>query len=729
MTFQMSIMLHNFEDFNVNYTDFTASNSLVVTQNMDHMNTSYKIVDLVSLFYGISNSIISILDSISDFVFVAFVWEAATQNNNNGVFFVLTIANLIYVAMFISTYVIYRSRIQSLLNRFLGFFVFLILSSILPSLEWMLKRFEFENNRMLIVSPNHDGALLWFQQEFIRNQIFIIECMIESCFQLMIQFSAVFEFEDVGKNAYLFISMLISSAVVLSKFILLSYNMRKQMIFLNMLCYFMDILFSLIFAIFISSFILQNIFSATALYLILEIMIFIPFYCYYISYLLSKTYLTVLILIFFIYPILLLSLCSFSIFPLLTYLFTNPTEIGQKEQLHKELFEYCVQSKNKREYEIKVIISNYVCAQTYFANLNRSEEKHQFYEFIDWLCQQNKLSLKNIRFQEFQHRANNTFYQKILTSFLAIDDLSPFANIATELTNIKVIQIFIRVLMLTLALLLDIFYFKIFHTNSKWLQIYGNIMGIFGPFILIFLVCWLFSILYEGFISKWNSFCFNIITSKHPQFVLSVPTEALIQQCKEIYTMNEVQDNSSSESQILQTIIDIDSIYDVDIEISQSLFWCSVLLQSIIVPMLVYVNTQEYACFQYTGIIILTINLMLMCIVLSIYITLLLYFATYSADNCKYTIGIIIGICFASYLASISLHLLFIHHTDCHSNFLKTVVVLQVAGSLLCVFNNKLIHMLTVLVAINVCMYMIGLPAVWMIIFTVINVSTLGLYG
>eukprot|EP01084_Bolivina_argentea_P261354 441614_1 len=164
-----------------------------MTQNMEHANVSYGVADCLSVFYGLSNSIISILDSISDFVFIVFLmYSAHTQQEHHTINILLffTIGNMISVASIIAANMCYEGNIKSYSMRAAATFIlFFLLSPLLPSLEWILKRIQDTAKlSYLVIQPNQDGILLWFQQEITRNKIFIAECVLESCFQLIVQF-------------------------------------------------------------------------------------------------------------------------------------------------------------------------------------------------------------------------------------------------------------------------------------------------------------------------------------------------------------------------------------------------------------------------------------------------------------------------------------------------------------------------------------------------------------
>eukprot|EP01084_Bolivina_argentea_P167641 290910_1 len=77
---KMSIMLHNCKDFGVDYETFRTENAMIKSQNMEHTISSYKLADVLSVFYGLSNSIFSILDSISDITFIVLLFHFAAAD-------------------------------------------------------------------------------------------------------------------------------------------------------------------------------------------------------------------------------------------------------------------------------------------------------------------------------------------------------------------------------------------------------------------------------------------------------------------------------------------------------------------------------------------------------------------------------------------------------------------------------------------------------------------------
>eukprot|EP01084_Bolivina_argentea_P129126 228110_1 len=104
----------------------------------------------------------------------------------------------------------------------------------------------------------------------------------------------------------------------------------------------------------------------------------------------------------FCYPLVILSCCTFSMYPLFSYATHKSMEIGKGEVFYRKLYEYCCDSRDKLEFQQKLIILNYVSIMSYFTKIKRSDDE-EYYMFAEWLSCQFPLDvLKNISFEEFQ---------------------------------------------------------------------------------------------------------------------------------------------------------------------------------------------------------------------------------------------------------------------------------------------------------------------------------------
>eukprot|EP01084_Bolivina_argentea_P167640 290909_1 len=531
---KMSIMLHNCKDFGVDYETFRTENAMIKSQNMEHTISSYKLADVLSIFYGVSNSIFSVLDSISDMTFIVLLFHFAEADGAvTDKFLILTIGNLISIAILIALFMCHESKIESRLYMVLAFLMFFILSPILPSFDWIAKRLKLKNNAV-VVQPNHDGILLWYQHELTRNKIFIVECIFESCFQFIIQFVALTQFVNIFEiDIYLFLSISISFIVIISKFILISYNLRRKTLLFNVYCYFMDIFFSLIIGIFIASVWLKHSFTLTGWYFVLEFILFVPFYSYYITKVYSMPdWVSIPVFILLFYPILIASFSAFSIFPALSYFQTNSTKIGENQTFYQTMYEYYKKSSCESERRLKIVIINYVCLISYFDSIDE-DENEDYYQFAQWLCDHSPSDLQYISLEEFHHYSDHSFTGN---NVLYWDEKKAI------IINTKIIQILIRVSMVIVSLLLDLCYFETFTHGSSFMNKYGNEMKTLSILAIILLIIWFCWLIYEIFISKWNQFCHNMIAPKHPKFTLLTTIDKLITKCEKIQTI--IQESS-----------------------------------------------------------------------------------------------------------------------------------------------------------------------------------------
>eukprot|EP01084_Bolivina_argentea_P306194 529063_1 len=240
ISIEMSCMLHNFDQFGIDYNDFSSTFE-PITQEIIQTTKSYRCADILSAIYGISNGVMSVFDSVSDVLFVLFL-SFMSYTPQSKTILALTIGNLVSVAIIISLYMSQRIKSSNKMTKIVFFCILLLVSPVLPSIEWILKKCQKHEREILEVEPNSDGILLWFKQELIRNRIFLFEAIFESCFQILIQFIAIFEFDQIEQDIYLYLSIAISLSVILSKFILMSYNLKRRIIGFNMYCYFMDII-------------------------------------------------------------------------------------------------------------------------------------------------------------------------------------------------------------------------------------------------------------------------------------------------------------------------------------------------------------------------------------------------------------------------------------------------------------------------------------------------------
>eukprot|EP01084_Bolivina_argentea_P140024 246268_1 len=184
------------------------------------------------------------------------------------------------------------------------------------------------------------------------------------------------------------------------------------------------------------------------------------------------------------------------------------------------MYKYCNENKNRPEFETKILILNYVCVLSYAHKL-KQEDNPKYYMLATWLAKQNHSDLKHITIQQCHA--------------LYSGNLLDTSNDQLSLLNMKMFQVFIRTIFLSAAVLLDVFYFETFVSGSLVMNKYGSTLISFAIFALILLLVWTCYVVFELYISNWNGFCYNMITTKHPQFILFESSEEIIRKCDEIY--------------------------------------------------------------------------------------------------------------------------------------------------------------------------------------------------
>ncbi|MCH2242777.1 MAG: hypothetical protein MK041_12825, partial [Aquabacterium sp.] len=329
--FQMSIMIHDERGTADRITNYE------LISDMSAVATSNAFPNALSAIYGFSNSVISVLDSLSDFFFIFLLFR---QSSRVAAFLlVLLVGNLVSVASAVSAYIVRANE----LNPRWGVLLF-VLSPFMAVIDWLMSRIGKRGVDSLTVSLGHDGLLLWFQLERIRNRVFLIETVFESCCQLILQFVAIFvlELAGTGSALYLILSVAISLAVILSKLVLVAYDQNRCLIALKLLSYSLDVLFALLAALFVGAAVFKKAFSFVGCYLVVELLVGVSFWAYSAAQSLDLFGLLYLpFLLVAAYPMSVLNLAHFSIYPAVLYVACNPEAIGKNAKLHQALFKWC----------------------------------------------------------------------------------------------------------------------------------------------------------------------------------------------------------------------------------------------------------------------------------------------------------------------------------------------------------------------------------------------------
>ena len=129
MTISISAMMHNLD------TGVDSIQNTLQATDMTTLAQQHALPDILSTTYGVSNSIISILDSISDIYFVVVLFILSAKDN--AAIATLAVGNLISSALGIGMYL--SNGMGDDFTAILGFAcLFAAVSPIMPALTWVL---------------------------------------------------------------------------------------------------------------------------------------------------------------------------------------------------------------------------------------------------------------------------------------------------------------------------------------------------------------------------------------------------------------------------------------------------------------------------------------------------------------------------------------------------------------------------------------------------------------
>ena len=323
---------------------------------------------------------------------------------------------------------------------------------------------------------------------------------------------------------YLWISIAISTVVIVSKFVLLSYNQKRRLIAFNLLSYLIDIGFTLFLSLFIGALLFQRIFNFVGLYMTMELLFCVPFVAKFIIERGNSMAISTFNIPFFLmfwYPLAIAVFPCFSMYPFWIRALTNPERIGKKQKFHQDLFEYCRDSKDDTEFNLKLVVINYVCIRTYFDRLRESDDA-EFYAFAKKLHQWDPQRLN-------EYALSRCSFQ---------DDRFLSGDASMTLFKLKSYQISMRIVFVFCAALLDVFYLELFTSNEQFINGYIRTTSTLSILGLLFAMTWLALFIRDvrGQHSKWHTFCCYMNMSKHSAFIMSMSTDKFIQRCEATYS-------------------------------------------------------------------------------------------------------------------------------------------------------------------------------------------------
>eukprot|EP01084_Bolivina_argentea_P283766 486087_1 len=224
----------------------------------------------ISVFYAFCNSIVSVIDVISDY-YVLYSWYKLSDNNTMYYLLIVSLVNIMcvqiyYVWIFVKYNFDKNKRYKTILY-WLGILLLLIISPFLPffdSLGYINKNLDFVNFLTCIGVPIYkrqkadlkmsslkDEVRYWFALYFSSNKLIFIEIMFESQIQFMLQLIGlcIIAGNKENNNNYdltelitILVSMIISLITIASKALVMnSYSIHRICILFNWLCWVTDL--------------------------------------------------------------------------------------------------------------------------------------------------------------------------------------------------------------------------------------------------------------------------------------------------------------------------------------------------------------------------------------------------------------------------------------------------------------------------------------------------------
>eukprot|EP01084_Bolivina_argentea_P103407 185222_1 len=374
------------------------------------------------------------------------------------------------------------------------------------------------------------------------------------------------------------------------------------------------------------------------------------------------------------YPITLGVMSGFSIFPLLTYLTTEPNEIGKNYIFHRKLYRYCCNSKDEEEFNLKLVVINYVCIHSYFHRLRETETDASYYQFASILYQ------TPIQKLQYVYTMNPPEFKLQLNSW--VGDMISIGIKA------KIGQIIMRATLLTACLIMDIYFTVAFHGYRNM-----NMLITFGTTGAVLFVIWLCWTIYLLFISRWIKFCHYMIASKNHTFILNETIEEFIQKCNDIvqknYNATPHAIHLKTQPQIWYDTVMKNTNIIIEFSYSKSLMSVLIAVQFFIIGVLTliaHLHVEKNSCFHSKRFLLLY-NDVTICIALIICFTSIINGVWRGFNKTFLPFGIFQAIsfsCFASQAAINSYMMYFYYDNHCARHHEEMLLLTQCIGCLLC---------------------------------------------
>ena len=480
-----AIIIHELIDSN------SKSIHIIKQQNTDEIPSKFmitskssiqrKYLNRISIFYALCNSLVSVMDVISDY-YVLYSWSKfiekhQTDSSGKTLFYVwlLSLLNILFVQIYYCyVYVMYNfnKRKQCQYKYWLGVISLLILSPLLPfldSLGYFNKKIDFTNflkslgipiySKIKTVRLNSmkDEVRYFFRGYFSANRLIFVEITFESLFQLALQLiglcvmgtSAVLE--DVDELMIVSVSMIISLITMGSKALVMnSYSIHRICIIFNHLCWITDLFGTVSLTLWMASLAVvdANIFWYYSKILLIPLIISC-IHCIFCDKLQIRNYTIVGYIIIFIIRLSfgfyfnITAHLPWQILPSIEHDWHNDSYY-----FYQQIIEWIKLYKGSFDYRLRIVIANYVLSKEYLQfNSTKIDDNDKFIKFLVYNNEpfqdyNDYQHLLNISLRQIREKSGYTFWNDfIFDKLLSMSLFEPFLKyclfVKTDNKNVK----------------------------------------------------------------------------------------------------------------------------------------------------------------------------------------------------------------------------------------------------------------------------------------------------
>lgn len=578
----LSIMIENVEEFGVSLDCYQQLPSSVLIKDIPEPLDG--ITKTFSFIIGLTNSILSIFDSVTDVMTMIYL---SVYSWRLGLLLVINYAAMTAITL---CYYIYKIRSRGHRRRYTAMMtpILLLFSWILASAEWMASYLNMEwvpdwlthNDWTIRCSSEEDNLSIWTKTELKRNQFFLIEMLVESLWQFILCFVITFlylreEHQTIGIIIF-GVSLSISFVVFLSKLVLCSYSPHRSALCFNVSIFLLDILSHFLwigFFFFGTRSLFETgsisgindkwgVFMAVFFMVILSVS---TLFSFSLALIFKRNLFEGIIIFVFsyivtIFPAYICCISVFSLIPILFYLTKNPFHFGRYYAFHRKLFDYVSKEVPPEHYEHAMVCINFVlCSefQKHFALIQEEEDgclwdrasrergssrwtqfvrqftssslsatdyksqiKKRSKHFLEWFLSQN---VQTVTLQEMHSKAVDPWNHIIDITMTKY----PLKRIDPKLCRVNLQILFVLKIVLTVGWGM-FFLFAVILIIIHWVEDEHEIHDVHG-LVLVAISIMVFTLclsLYLLSVREWNRYCDDMVAFQMNLFVPWIKFEA-----------------------------------------------------------------------------------------------------------------------------------------------------------------------------------------------------------